>query len=91
MSDYRGLLGVGAGNMLASTIIAGFLLGLLIDQWLGTAPWFMLLCAGLGFVAVFARRISLLALKKKSPPVTIIRVRRTVQTRNRSRSLERHV
>jgi len=65
MSDYKGLLGVGAGNMLASTIIAGFLLGLLIDQWLGTAPWFTLLCAGLGFIGGFRKAHILAGLKEE--------------------------
>jgi len=67
MSDYKGLLGVGAGNMLASTIIAGFLLGLLIDRWLGTAPWFTLLCAGLGFVGGFRKAHILAGLKEEEP------------------------
>jgi len=64
MSNYKGLLGVGAGNMLTSTIIAGFLLGLLIDQWLGTAPWFTLLCAGLGFIGGFRKAHILTSLKE---------------------------
>lgn len=48
---FKGLLQVGAGNMFASSIIAGFFLGFLLDSWLETAPIFMLILGALGFVA----------------------------------------
>ena len=48
---FKGLLQVGAGNMFASSIIAGFLLGFMLDSWLETAPIFMLIIGALGFVA----------------------------------------
>ncbi|MCL7750541.1 AtpZ/AtpI family protein [Guyparkeria hydrothermalis] len=48
---FKGLLQVGAGNMFASSIIAGLLLGYLLDAWLDTAPIFMLILGALGFVA----------------------------------------
>lgn len=46
----RGLMNVGAGNVFASTIIAGLLLGFLVDRWLGSAPIAMLLGGLLGFI-----------------------------------------
>jgi F0F1-type ATP synthase assembly protein I len=49
-SRFRGLLQVGAGNMFASSVIAGLLIGFLVDRWLGTAPLFMLAVGALGFV-----------------------------------------
>ncbi|WP_410474451.1 AtpZ/AtpI family protein [Guyparkeria sp. TX1] len=48
---FKGLLQVGAGNMFASSIIAGFFLGFLLDSWLETAPIFMLILGAFGFVA----------------------------------------
>lgn len=45
-----GLLLIGVGNILASTVIAGFLLGYLTDMWLETQPIFFLLFGILGFV-----------------------------------------
>ncbi len=48
---FKGLLQVGAGNMFASSIIAGFFLGFMLDSWLETAPVFMLTFGALGFVA----------------------------------------
>lgn len=50
-SRFKGLLQVGAGNMFASSIIAGLLLGFLLDSWLETAPIFMLILGALGFIA----------------------------------------
>ena len=46
----RGLMNVGAGNVFASTVIAGLLLGYGVDYWLGTAPLFMLAGGLLGFI-----------------------------------------
>lgn len=44
------LLMAGVGNMLASTVIAGFLLGYFVDYLAGTLPLFLLLFGSLGFV-----------------------------------------
>lgn len=46
----RGLMNVGAGNVFASTVIAGLLLGYGVDYWLGSAPVAMLIGGFLGFV-----------------------------------------
>ncbi|MHB1230692.1 MAG: AtpZ/AtpI family protein [Halothiobacillus sp.] len=46
----RGLMSVGAGNVFASTVIAGLLLGFLVDRWLDIAPIAMLLGGLLGFI-----------------------------------------
>lgn len=45
-----GLLLIGVGNIFASTIIAGFLLGWVVDRWLETQPIFMLAFGLLGFI-----------------------------------------
>jgi len=45
-----GLLLIGVGSILASTVISGFILGYLADIWLGTLPVFMLLFGGLGVI-----------------------------------------
>lgn len=41
---------LGVGTMLTSMIASGFLLGFLVDYWLGTQPWFMLGLGVLGFI-----------------------------------------
>ncbi len=46
----RGLMNVGAGNVFASTIIAGLLLGYGVDYWLDSAPIAMLVGGLLGFI-----------------------------------------
>ncbi len=46
----QGLMNVGAGNVFASTVIAGLLLGFLVDRWLEIAPIAMLLGGLLGFI-----------------------------------------
>ncbi len=46
----RGLMNVGAGNVFASSVIAGLLLGYGVDYWLGTAPLAMLAGGLLGFI-----------------------------------------
>lgn len=48
---FKGLLQVGAGNMFASSIIAGLFLGFVLDSWLETAPIFMLILGALGLIA----------------------------------------
>lgn len=54
-SRVSGLLQVGAGNMLASTVIAGLAVGFALDYFLGTAPLFMLGCGALGFYSGFRK------------------------------------
>ena len=44
------LLLIGAGNMLVSMVVAGFLLGYLTDYWLGTLPLFLLVFGLLGLI-----------------------------------------
>jgi ATP synthase protein I len=41
---------IGVGTMLTSMIAAGFILGYLVDWWLGTMPWFLLGLGVLGFI-----------------------------------------
>lgn len=45
-----GLLLISVGTMLSSMVIAGFLLGYWLDNWLGTSPILMLILGALGFV-----------------------------------------
>lgn len=45
-----GWLLIGAGTMLTSMVVAGFLLGYAVDAWLESQPVFMLICGGLGLV-----------------------------------------
>lgn len=49
---------IGAGNMLAASVISAALLGYGTDVWLDTAPWFMLIFISVGFIG------SLLKLRK---------------------------
>lgn len=50
-----GLLLIGVGTILASTVISGFILGFLTDMWLETSPAFMLLFGGLGVIGGFLK------------------------------------
>ncbi len=45
-----GLLLIGVGTILTSMVLAGFLLGYVLDVWLDTRPVFMVLLCGLGFI-----------------------------------------
>jgi len=45
-----GLLLIGVGTILTSMVLAGFLLGYVLDVWLDTKPVFMVLLCGLGFI-----------------------------------------
>jgi len=45
-----GLLLISVGTMLSSMVIAGFLLGYVLDVWLDTRPILMLILGVLGFV-----------------------------------------
>jgi ATP synthase protein I len=53
-------LGRRAGSMFLGNVFAGFILGLLIDKYLGIAPWGMMSLIILGFVAGVYRAQSLL-------------------------------
>lgn len=65
-SKFQGLLGVGAGNVFASTVIAGFLLGFLVDRWLNTLPIFMLAFGLLGLIGGMRRAHRLMALQDRA-------------------------
>jgi ATP synthase protein I len=52
---------IGAGTILTSMTIAGFLLGYLVDGWMDTRPLFMLVFAGLGVVGGFLKVYKLLS------------------------------
>ncbi len=52
-------LGRAAASMFLGNVIAGFILGFLADKYLGTAPWGIMLCIILGFVAGVYRAQSL--------------------------------
>mgnify|MGYP000753280653 CR=1 FL=1 len=49
------VLMVSAGNILASMVLSGLILGYLVDSWLGTAPIFMLSLGALGLFGGFRR------------------------------------
>ncbi len=55
-----GVLLIGVGSILASTVISGFVLGYIADIWLGTTPIFMLVLGGLGFIGGFLKVYKLL-------------------------------
>ncbi|HIO93456.1 MAG TPA: AtpZ/AtpI family protein [Leucothrix mucor] len=55
-----GLLHIGAGNIFASMIISGLMLGYFVDQWLETTPIFMLIFGVLGFLGGMKRIHALL-------------------------------
>ena len=58
MSEPRkgsGVLLIGVGTMLTSTIASGLLLGYGLDWWLDTQPIFMLLFGLLGFIGGFLK------------------------------------
>ncbi len=61
-----GIFQIGAGNMLASMVIAGFFLGYLVDQWLDKTPVFMLSFGALGFVGGMKRVHELLIHENKN-------------------------
>lgn len=52
---------IGAGTMLTSMVVAGFLLGYVVDTWLGSRPVFMLICGGLGLIGGFMKVHKLLS------------------------------
>ena len=60
------LLMVSAGNVFASMVISGLLLGYLLDGWLDTRPLFMLALGGLGLVGGFMRVHQMLRAKDRA-------------------------
>ena len=56
-----GLVLIGVGTILTSMILAGFVLGYLVDKWLDSQPMFMLVFAGLGAVGGFLKVYKLLS------------------------------
>jgi ATP synthase protein I len=56
-----GLILLSAGSILSSMVVAGFLLGYLVDHWLDSRPVFMLVFAGLGAVGGFIKVYKLLS------------------------------
>lgn len=55
-----GLLLISAGTMLSSMVVAGFLLGYWVDDWLEASPIFMIVFGGLGLVGGFLKVFKLL-------------------------------
>jgi len=64
-NPLSGLLMVSAGNIFASMVISGLVLGYLIDSWLDTRPIFMLSLGALGLVGGFQRVHKMLGMKDK--------------------------
>jgi ATP synthase protein I len=60
-SKGSGLLLIGAGTMMTSMIVAGFLLGYGVDWWLDSQPIFMILFGGLGLVGGILKVYKLLS------------------------------
>ncbi len=60
---------IGAGSMYTASVIAGFLVGYLLDYLFGTMPLFFLICGVLGFVAG-ARKVHLLSNRVNVATVT---------------------
>jgi F0F1-type ATP synthase assembly protein I len=50
-NSLRGADLASLGGLLAGAVVAGTVLGLVIDNWAGTAPVFVLIGVGLGIVA----------------------------------------
>ena len=64
-NPLSGLLTVSAGNIFASMVISGLLLGYFLDGWLATQPVFMLSMGALGLVGGFLRAHDLLGMRDK--------------------------
>lgn len=56
-----GLALIGVGTLLTSMVLAGFLLGYVLDNWLDTSPIFMFVLGCLGFVGGILRVYKLLS------------------------------
>ena len=50
-NELRGRDLVGLGGLLAAAVVAGLVIGLLVDGWLGTSPAFTLVGIGVGILA----------------------------------------
>ncbi len=60
-SGGAGIVLIGVGTILTSMVLAGFILGYLVDKWLDSQPMFMLVFAGLGAVGGFLKVYKLLS------------------------------
>ncbi|MDM7323007.1 MAG: AtpZ/AtpI family protein [Gammaproteobacteria bacterium] len=65
-SSSKGLPLIGAGNMLASMMASGLILGYLVDGWFDTRPLFMLLIGALGVVGGFQKAYQLLRMQHRA-------------------------
>jgi F0F1-type ATP synthase assembly protein I len=64
-NPLSGLLSVSAGNVFASMVISGLLLGYLVDSWFDTRPVFMLIFGALGLIGGFKRVHQLLGMRDR--------------------------
>jgi ATP synthase protein I len=64
-SKTIGLLHIGAGNMFASMILSGFIIGYFVDQWLDKTPIFMLIFAVIGFIGGMIRVHEMISYENK--------------------------
>jgi ATP synthase protein I len=52
--SYRSFALFGSfGFMMAASILVGYFVGSYIDEWLGTEPWFLLVCLLLAVIGSF--------------------------------------
>jgi ATP synthase protein I len=58
--DRKLALAMAIGTTISSTIAGGVILGYLVDQWLGTAPWLSVVGLVVGSVGAFASILRLL-------------------------------
>ncbi|MEO6697599.1 MAG: AtpZ/AtpI family protein [Gammaproteobacteria bacterium] len=63
MSKARGtgLALIGVGSILSSMVLAGLILGYVLDKWLNTLPLFMFILGCLGFVGGLLKAYKLLS------------------------------
>lgn len=64
-NPLAGLLSVSAGNVFASMVISGLLLGYFVDTWLDTRPVFMLIFGALGLIGGFKRVHQLIGMRDR--------------------------
>ncbi len=57
---------MGAGSMFTASVIAGFMVGYLLDYLFGTMPLFFLICGVLGFIGG-AQKVHLLTKRLNKP------------------------
>jgi F0F1-type ATP synthase assembly protein I len=53
----RAGLYIGIAFELPGTILGGLLVGYLLDQYLGTSPWFLIVVTAIAFAGAFARLV----------------------------------